>query len=82
MEVIDANQTTFLPLRYILDNVLLTHETIDWAKKSKQDLIFLKLDFAQTNDKVSWNFLLKIIDMMGFAKEFFTMVKLLFQDAI
>jgi hypothetical protein len=42
----------------------------------------LKLDFAKAYDKVSWNFLLKTIDMMGFAKEFFTMVKLLFQDAI
>jgi hypothetical protein len=42
----------------------------------------MKLDFAKTYDKVSWNFLLKIIDMMGFAKEFFTMVKILFRDAI
>jgi hypothetical protein len=32
MEVINNDQIAFLPLKYNFDNVLLAHETIDWAK--------------------------------------------------
>jgi hypothetical protein len=52
METIDQNQSMFLPFRFILNNILLTHETIAWAKKSKQPLVFLKLDFSDAYDKV------------------------------
>ncbi len=41
------DQTSYLPLKYILDNVLLAHETIDWAKRTKQLLVLLKFDFAK-----------------------------------
>jgi hypothetical protein len=34
MEVVDIDQTTFFPFRYVIDNVILTHETIDWARCS------------------------------------------------
>ena len=51
VEVIDSNQTTFLPLRFILDNILLTKK-IQWAKEFRQDSIFLKLDFSKAYDKV------------------------------
>jgi hypothetical protein len=40
MEVVDTEQTTFIPMRYILDNVLLAEETIDWAWQSNQPLVF------------------------------------------
>jgi hypothetical protein len=32
MEVVDIDQTAFLPSRYVIDNVILAHETIDWAR--------------------------------------------------
>jgi hypothetical protein len=41
------DQTSYLPLKYILDNVLLAHETIDWGKRTKQLLVLLKFDFAK-----------------------------------
>ena len=44
-DVINPEQTTFLLLRFILDNIVLIQETLHWAKASKQPLIFLKLDF-------------------------------------
>ena len=40
-KVISPDQTAFVPARFILDNILLTHETIDWARRSKQRLLFL-----------------------------------------
>jgi hypothetical protein len=36
-----------LPLMFILDNVLLTHETLVWVKKNNQEVVFMKLDFTK-----------------------------------
>jgi hypothetical protein len=44
MEIISSEQSAFLPLRFILDNIMLKQETIAWAERSGQDLLFLKLD--------------------------------------
>ena len=43
-DVISPEQTAFLPLRFILDNIVLTQETLHWAKTSRQPtvLIFLR----------------------------------------
>ena len=40
-------QTAFLPTRYILDNVLVQHEAILWAREIDQEMILLKLDFKK-----------------------------------
>jgi hypothetical protein len=57
MKVIDSNYIAFLPFRYIWNvNVLLAHETINWAKQTKQEMIFLKLDFAKAYNMVTWDF--------------------------
>jgi hypothetical protein len=51
MEVVDIDQTTFLPImKYILDNILLMQETINWVQRSNQTLVFLKLDFVKAYD--------------------------------
>ena len=50
LEMIHEDQTSFLPMRYILDNVLVQHEVIDWAKVSQQELLLLKLDFQKYYD--------------------------------
>jgi hypothetical protein len=47
MEVVDTDPIAFLSMRYILDNVLLVQETIDWVQQSNQPLVFFKLDFAK-----------------------------------
>jgi hypothetical protein len=65
---------TFLPLRHIFDKNILAHEIIDWARCTKQKIIFLKLDFAKAYDKVSWK-------RLGMANEFIYTIKLFFQDA-
>jgi hypothetical protein len=80
-EIISSEQSAFLPLRFILDNILLTQETIAWAGQSKQDVIFLKLDFSKAYDMVEWDFLFGAISGMGFPDEFIKMVQLLFTDA-
>ena len=55
-DIISLEQTIFLPLRFILDNIVITQETLHWTKTSKQPTVFLKLDFSKAYDKVSWRF--------------------------
>jgi len=44
-------------------------------------MIFFDLHFLKLYDKVSWDFLFLAMRMLGFAKGFLDIVKLLFQDA-
>jgi hypothetical protein len=36
MEIISCNQSAFLSMRFILDNIFLTYETITYAKQTSQ----------------------------------------------
>ena len=81
MEVISPDQSAFLPLRFILDNLLVTQETMAWAESSNQPLIFLKLDFSKAYDMVEWKFMYMILEKLGFPQVFIRMISLLFQDA-
>ena len=66
---------------FILDNTVLTQETLHWARTSKQPIIFLKLDFSKVYDKVSWHFLFKPMKAMGICEEFIRWVKIFFTNA-
>jgi hypothetical protein len=79
--VISLEQTTFLPLRFILDNIVLTQETINWASTSRQPSIFLKLYFSKAYDKISWRFLFQAMKALNISKKFIEWVKLLFTNA-
>lgn len=81
MGITSPDQAAFLPVTFILDNLFLMQETIDYAKKSNQPLLFLKLDFTKAYDKVDLQFLLAAMQMMGFPLEFIRMTKLLFLGA-
>jgi hypothetical protein len=69
-DVISPEQTAFLPLRFILDNIVLTQETIHWARTSRQPSIFLKLDFSKAYDKVSWRFLFQAMKALNISEKF------------
>ncbi len=61
--------------------MFLAHEIIDWARCTKQKIIFLKLDFAKAYDKVSWDFLFLAMKRLGMDDAFISTIKLFFQDA-
>ena len=79
-EIISPDQIAYLQNRFILDNIMLTQETLSWAKKSRQDAIFLKFDFSKAFDRVDWHFLFNIMAKMGFPNPFINMVKLRLKD--
>lgn len=58
-EMVSPQQTTFMPLKFILDNVFVAYEVIDIAKGPKQSLLFFKVDFRKAFDNVRWEFIFK-----------------------
>jgi hypothetical protein len=69
-EVISHDQSAFLPMHFILDNIFLIYETIAYTKESNQPLLFLKLDFSKAYDKLDWHFLFKALESLGFPSSF------------
>jgi hypothetical protein len=57
MELISPDQFAFFLICFILDNILLIQETISHAKQTNQLLLFLKVDFSKTYDKVDLEYL-------------------------
>lgn len=79
MEVISLEQSAFLPLRYILDNIVLVQEAFQWAKTSNQPTVFFKLDFSKAYDKVYWSFLFQSMNMLGIHETFIRWTNLAMQ---
>jgi hypothetical protein len=46
-KVIRSSQTTFLPGRYIMEGVVVLHETIHELHQKKKDGVILRLDFEK-----------------------------------
>ncbi|KAJ0548291.1 putative RNA-directed DNA polymerase [Helianthus annuus] len=64
--VISDSQSAFLKGRFILDGPLIINELISWIKKSKMKAFFLKIDFEKAYDNVNWNFVISILNQMGY----------------
>ena len=67
--VIDEAQSAFVPVRFIMDNVLVVFETmhnIDQRKKGKEALMTIKLDISKAYDKVKWVYLEAMMKKIGF----------------
>ncbi len=78
MEVISIDQSTFFFLHHSLDGILLVHETLEWAKTSNQNLIFLKLDFSKAFDKVFWAFSFQCLEKIKLLQGVIQFVRILF----
>ncbi|XP_059315804.1 uncharacterized protein LOC132066519 [Lycium ferocissimum] len=69
--LISPHQAGFVKGRSIIENVLLTQEIVtDIRKRGKPANLVLKLDMAKAYDRVSWSFLTKVLNQMGFSEGF------------
>nr|GEV12248.1 hypothetical protein [Tanacetum cinerariifolium] len=55
--------------RQIIDGPLMVDEIISWVRKQKRRLMLFKVDFKKSFDSLSWNFLLFIMEQMGFSSK-------------
>jgi hypothetical protein len=59
--IINKIQTTFSPRQNILEGVVILHETHELRRKKRKGVI-MKLDFEKAYDKVSWAFLMEVLE--------------------
>jgi hypothetical protein len=61
--VVRSSQTIFVQGRYILDGVVILHETIHEMHLKKLNGVILKIDFKNAYDKFKWSFLQQMLRM-------------------
>ncbi|GLT51152.1 hypothetical protein SLA2020_245820 [Shorea laevis] len=66
--IIGMEQSAFIGGRQLMDGVVVANETMDEVKKKRSRCIIFKADFEKAYDKVCWDFLLYMLEKMGFCK--------------
>ncbi|GAU46852.1 hypothetical protein TSUD_241610 [Trifolium subterraneum] len=64
--VISESQIAFVKDRQILDDILISNEVVDEARKSKKELMLFKVDFEKAYDSVDWRYLDDVMGQLSF----------------
>ena len=74
-KVISPVQSAFVEGRQILDAVLIANEAVDCIIKRKESGLACKLDIEKAYDHLSWEFLIQVLEKMGFGSRWVSWVK-------
>ena len=65
-KVISPVQTAFIKGRFIMEGVLILHETLNTIHTKKQNAVLFKVDFEKAYDKIKWPFVCKMLHLKGY----------------
>ncbi|RVW46228.1 LINE-1 retrotransposable element ORF2 protein [Vitis vinifera] len=68
-KVVSSAQNAFVEGRQILDVALIANEAIDSLLKRNESGVLCKLDLEKAYDHINWNFLLFVLQSMGFGEK-------------
>ena len=76
-DIITLNQSAFVLGRLISDNILIAYEITHYLMNKREgDLVYaaVKLDVSKVYDRVEWNFLEVMMQRMGFAEQWISLI--------
>ena len=74
-KVVSTTQNAFVEGRQILDAALIANEVIDSLLKRKESGVLCKLDLEKAYDRINWDFLLSVMQKMGFGEKWAGWIK-------
>ena len=72
--IISQSHNAFVEGRQILDTVLIDKEAVDSILRRKEKAILCKLDIEKAYDYIRWDFLLQILERMGFRSKWISWI--------
>ena len=78
-ELIDEDQTEFIPGRQTQDSIRRTLQIIGQSQKRKQSTVLVSIDAEKASDCVNWKFLYQVLERLGFNKKSVQLIKTLYQ---
>ena len=77
LKIINESQSAFVQGRMIFDNIMVAHKTM-YSMKNKSygkiGLLTAKLDMSKAYDRVEWDFLEGVMNVMGFANRWIHLI--------
>jgi hypothetical protein len=66
-DLVSHAQNAFIKRRFIHDNFLYAQRVIQLLHKRRKSALFIKLDISRAFDSIGWNFLLEVLEKLGFS---------------
>jgi hypothetical protein len=78
-KIVSASQSAFIRGRSIQDNFRYIQGAIKHFHRSKSPMLLLKLDIAKAFDNVRWEYMLEIMEQLGFGQRWRNLMALLWK---
>ena len=79
-DLINEDQTGFVPGRYIGDNLRLLYDIIHYLKNENQPGLLVSIDFEKAFDSVDWKFMEKTLKHFGFGTDILKWISSFYND--